>query len=100
MSFLFNIQVEKDRPNTDQMLRTGERIKHFNIFLPGVGFIPCLTHITCKRHSWYLFLYRGYALGVRGYAGAFYQFIWNKYMCCTSKGIKTFSVGGLELHTC
>ena len=65
MSFLFNIQVEKDRPNTDQMLRTGERIKHFNIFLPGVGFIPCLNHITCKRHSWYLFLYRGYALGVR-----------------------------------
>ena len=35
--------------------------KHFNIFLPGLGFIPCLNHITCKRHSMYLFLYRGYA---------------------------------------
>ena len=29
MSFLFDIQVESDRPNTDEMLRTGERIKTF-----------------------------------------------------------------------
>ena len=83
MSFLFDIQVENDRPNTDVILRTGERIKtlldrvYFIIFLPGVGFIPCLNHITCKRHSRYLFLYRGCAWGVRaiimgwGVAGRF-----------------------------
>ena len=29
MSFLFDIQVENDRPNTDEMLRTGERITTF-----------------------------------------------------------------------
>ena len=39
--------------------------KHFNFFLPGVGFIPCLNHITRKRHSRYMFLYKGYARGVR-----------------------------------
>ena len=29
MPFLFDIQVESDRPNTDEMLRTGERMKTF-----------------------------------------------------------------------
>ena len=75
---------------------------HFNIFLPRVEFIPCLIHITCKRHSGYSFLYRGYAWGVRaimmGWGGAFYPFLLNKCMCCTSKGMKTFSAGGLECH--
>ena len=29
MSFLLDIQVENDRPNTNEMLRTAERIKTF-----------------------------------------------------------------------
>ena len=74
MSFLFDIQVENDRTNTDEMLRTGES-KHFDIFLLGVGFYPCLNHITCKIHSRYLFLYRGYAWGVRAIIMGWGRFI-------------------------
>ena len=75
MSFLFDTQVENDRPNTDEMLRKVKESKHFNIFLPGMGFIPYLNHITCKRHSRYLFLYRGYAWGVRALIMGWGRFI-------------------------